>query len=83
MKPSPSIALVPDYVSAPIDKEQRRRLDRERRARRRRIEAMVRPAPGTSELLSRPLSVEVRGVGGRDVEIHDLTAMAPMHLLRR
>lgn len=44
---------------------------------------MVRPAPGTSELLSRPLSVEVRGVGGRDVEIHDLTAMAPMHLLRR
>lgn len=50
--------------------------------------ASARPSPGTSELLSRPLHTEVavgymrRGDKLSMVESHDLTAMAPIHLLR-
>ena len=56
----------------------------ERRALRRRVEeASRRPAPGTSELLSRALTVETHAVGAREVKVHDLVGMAPVHLRRR
>jgi hypothetical protein len=61
--------------------------DIDRAARRARIDAAcVRPVPGTSDLLGRPLRYEeVPGVGMdgklQIVEVHDLTAMAPCHLL--
>lgn len=57
--------------------------DIEFRARiRRRLESDTRPPIGTSELLSRPFSCEVAGVGGRDVVIHDLIGLMPIHLKR-
>lgn len=51
--------------------------------------ASVRPAPGSSDLLSRPLSHELvfgytqGGKLSNEAEVHDLTAMAPIHLKRR
>ncbi len=57
--------------------------DAEFRARiRRRLETDTRPPFGTSELLSQPLSQETVGVGGRDVVVHDLMALMPIHLKR-
>lgn len=57
--------------------------DEQFRARiRRRLENDTRPPIGTSELLSRPFSCEVAGVGGRDVVIHDLVGLMPIHLKR-
>lgn len=53
---------------------------------RQRIRAMLdadkRPAPGTSELLSRPMAVECssRLDGGGEFVFYDLVALAPVHL---
>lgn len=61
-----------------------------RRATRQAVEAAsVRPVPGTSDTLGRPLRVDALpgiasglfgGLRLQMVESHDLTALAPMHL---
>lgn len=73
-KPKPAPAAAPQF---------------DRDTLRARLEAAsARPSPGTSELLSRPLHTETvvgharRGDKLSMVESHDLTAMAPIHLLR-
>lgn len=59
-------------------------IDRAARARRRaRISSLTRPAPGTSDLLRVPFSLEKLHWGARDVEVYDLTELAPLHLPRR
>lgn len=58
----------------------------DRQALRARVEAAsIRPTPGTSDLLGRPLSCGVCGSIGVDgklraIDTHDLVAMAPVHL---
>ena len=58
----------------------------DRQALRARVEAVsIRPTPGTSDLLGRPLSCTTCasiGVDGklRAIETHDLLALAPIHL---
>ena len=49
---------------------------------RHQLEHDTRPPIGTSELLSRPFTQETVGVGGRDVVLHDLVGMMPIHLKR-
>ena len=49
-------------------------------------DASVRPTPGTSDLLRQSLRVETVGAIGGDgkvkaVDVHDLTAMMPIHLV--
>lgn len=61
--------------------------DVERESRRARVDAAsVRPTSGTSDLLGRPLRFMVApgvGLDGklRMVEVHDLLALAPIHLI--
>lgn len=60
-------------------------MTRKQKARRARIESLsIRPHPGTSDLLHRPLSQEtfpspVNRV--KEVEVFDLVDLAPMHLV--
>lgn len=67
--------------------ERLRELDRN--ALRQRVEeASVRPTPGSSDLLGRPLSVRTcAGIDDdgnlRAVDLHDLIGLAPIHLLAR
>lgn len=71
--------------SQEIDKQRSDR-DRDRAALRARVEAAsIRPTPGTSDLLGRPLSCGVCGSIGADgklraIDTHDLLALAPVHL---
>lgn len=66
--------------------EQVRKMDRCRSALRRKIaKASERPAPGTSDLLGRPLTVGTSGgidPNGklRAVDVYDLVGMMPIHL---
>lgn len=63
--------------------------DIDREARRARVEAAsVRPAPGTSDALGRPLTAHtaarITGSGKLETtEVYDLVALAPVHLIRK
>lgn len=75
------------YRAGELSVEIERARKRGERERRQAVveQRSVRPAVGTSEMLSRPLTMGVSaGVDGRgkirEVETHDLVGMAPCHL---
>jgi len=60
-------------------------MTRKRTLRRSRIDTLsIRPSPGTQESLHHTLTREVLSSPvnrAREVEVHDLTALAPIHLI--
>lgn len=71
--PAPAPATKPDTVTAAAS---------DRTRRRRAIElASHRPSPGTSDLLSVPMSQEVTGHIGKGIITYDVIRLAPIHLI--